>query len=1481
MDKSNINVHIGVLNSDQEPSRMPPGSYFAALNAVPGEDRKDLLLNKRERSNRLFINLPQGFKSFGHIYVGLNDVVAAIGNGSVSQIVMVKNNGDFDVLIDAPLNFQDFVDFTYRVRKGCETTIYFTDCINYVRTVNLDDLNQYKINGSWDVGLMDLFRPYKIPCIVNGSVTNFGGNVRYGSYNVSIQYLDADLNPTISLYSSHVVTVSESQHGFFNFDVNPAVGKVLSNKSIRFDIQGLDQSFPYYRLIIAEASTGTGAVNKFWLTYNQSINNTVFVFDGNTTNYTETTRGEMLTQKISWERASYIDQVESNLVLGGLKGSEYPYCDWQKFASKICVEYVVEELNAEAYLKKGMDTGVWDNTYMADEVYAPAIVFVDKRGRHHPGFPIPGRGLNSYCKNCDDESPCDDLAIKLKVRVVAPQDSNVHIEISIPVVINGMPDVIKHTYRAMLVMGDEWEFEVNVKFLCQGDIVQIGVPTWENLNPGDDYFVFLSATLISNPNSTTKGIDSDDDFVYPSWSKDMSFILDEAAYRYAISEYNRINGKNVIYGNGSMANLLELKNVPGLPKRWQIYNTAEKGGKLAYWQTNGTVYENPLRDCGIDDYWGVDACGNRLEGTPIRHVKMPDRTLEPLYSNGKLRRIGLKFSNIEYPHPDIIGHYIVMAKRDKYNRTVIDKGIMNPTTRVEEFVPQGRFIEGFSYWSKDNSPDNHNYTSPKLHLEQEHVRGSYIKVENDYLFHNHLLFGESLSGKGIGLFDTDILIDARLFIQRDSAAPRTRNLRITDQYTIGPLSVYEKPDRTVVNNAQSTAIAFIETDNTLVKTHFPNEDACIEGPDDTKIQPGYAIPYVAIKAPNNVHPVLENIVYYRTHNCVKTGDTTVFGDIFMSRMDFVHHVLREQYKLGRVLFGGYVGYNPVYDQMYNAGEFTLLVEDRCIDRLQQNTNFVGFAGELLTVWVESEVEWQLRPQGTSPENTIYKWYGLFDKRDPLLLSHFMDKIAKKVHGEKELYYELQVNSIQEFYLYNFDYRRLNFESAYIPLPSTYNCCSKCLEEFPNRVAYSETSFQEEISDHYRIFKANNFRDIPAERGKITDLWRDGNLLFVHTEEGLWQVPYGYQEVERAGIVTYIGDGAFFSQPPRLMVDVDTGTAGSLNRQSTIKTPQGVFFVDEISSVPYMFAGGLKPITGDQSSWFSRNLKSWFNPRFLELFGEEPPKNLAYNIAAYDESNNRIILSKIDYEFKPGAWEYTDGKFYFNGLEVTIGDPLGFINRSFTISYSFDKQGWVSYHTWVPEYFFYNKDRFYAVKNSSIWGSDGDGYGNFFGKDEPFVIDIPISQGDVDKIINDLSIGLRTEVIKPSGVVPSGDFFDEAIIYNSWQSTGLRKINVKSSFLTEKQGFINAVRRLNDWYINEFRDMIISNDEAIFYENRSLLPAEGYVDKLPNPNATSELKPFWERELFKDRWLGVRLSVTGKREVQFIVRSVINTENITE
>ncbi|MCA9381745.1 hypothetical protein KC678_05745, partial [Candidatus Dojkabacteria bacterium] len=313
------------------------------------------------------------------------------------------------------------------------------------------------------------------------------------------------------------------------------------------------------------------------------------------------------------------------------------------------------------------------------------------------------------------------------------------------------------------------------------------------------------------------------------------------------------------------------------------------------------------------------------------------------------------------------------------------------------------------------------------------------------------------------------------------------------------------------------------------------------------------------------------------------------------------------------------------------------------------------------LWFESQINIALRYGMTSGEPTFMNAPGNIESGNSLfepikehfdtytlgwdllippvsvLDKHIMDKLTQfdpnNLDGRK-----YTGHPYGEFYFTNPDFERLNIQKTYFHLPLEYDCCSSCREEFPHRIHYSEQSFQEELTDNFKVFLPNNYRDIEGETGEITDLFRMKTNLYIHTEEALWHLPQSYQERITDEVVSFIGTGEFFSVPPRKILDGNQNSAGTKHRWGTLKTPQGIFFVSEADRKVYLFDGEkLNPISmKGNDNWFKENLELQIINDFYAINNKEysydnnpsNPYGVGF-ISTYDTKKERFILTKKD------------------------------------------------------------------------------------------------------------------------------------------------------------------------------------------------------------------------------------------------------------
>jgi len=262
-------------------------------------------------------------------------------------------------------------------------------------------------------------------------------------------------------------------------------------------------------------------------------------------------------------------------------------------------------------------------------------------------------------------------------------------------------------------------------------------------------------------------------------------------------------------------------------------------------------------------------------------------------------------------------------------------------------------------------------------------------------------------------------------------------------------------------------------------------------------------------------------------------------------------------------------------------------------------------------------------------------------------------------------------ALAEVYFLNPDYTRRNKQKAYFHLGLEYDCCSDCTESFPHRWHWSEQSFQEELTDNFRTFLPNNYKDLEAETGKISDIFRISNNLYIHTEEGLWFCPQTFQERVTGDILSFIGTGEYFSVPPRKIVDDNNSSAGNRHKWARLKTKYGVLFPSWKEKKWYMFNGEqLQPISDlGNSSYFRNNMDFLVEDQYYAVnkerypYSNNPSNQIGVGfISTYDTTKERLIVTKKDYRINnlPTKDPYLlcaqgDNLIFFNDVAQTIAD----------------------------------------------------------------------------------------------------------------------------------------------------------------------------------------------------------------------------------
>ena len=157
IEKDNVQRTSKGLHTDNSQIDSPKGTYRFALNAINETELGDAGFISNEESNEPCGNIPQGFIPIGKVYIGENRTVIFLvsKDNTISEIGILDNCEYTTVVNDEESSIKNKLNFniayqiqaTYRLRKGCEHTIYFVDGYNSPRYFNFNKPEQFKINS--------------------------------------------------------------------------------------------------------------------------------------------------------------------------------------------------------------------------------------------------------------------------------------------------------------------------------------------------------------------------------------------------------------------------------------------------------------------------------------------------------------------------------------------------------------------------------------------------------------------------------------------------------------------------------------------------------------------------------------------------------------------------------------------------------------------------------------------------------------------------------------------------------------------------------------------------------------------------------------------------------------------------------------------------------------------------------------------------------------------------------------------------------------------------------------------------------------------------------------------------------------------------------------------------------------------------------------------------------------------------------------
>ncbi len=344
--------------------------------------------------------------------------------------------------------------------------------------------------------------------------------------------------------------------------------------------------------------------------------------------------------------------------------------------------------------------------------------------------------------------------------------------------------------------------------------------------------------------------------------------------------------------------------------------------------------------------------------------------------------------------------------------------------------------------------------------------------------------------------------------------------------------------------------------------------------------------------------------------------------------------------------------------------------------------------------------------------------------------------------------------------YTQDYNKINNYSQAV----VYNPNDVLTNKYPYTIVRSAPANTNITAiNSWKTFLINDKFDFNRSRGEIMNIENLDNTLLIHHLYTLYRT-IGKESLNLSTVEVTLGSGDILAQTPK---DLLLGGVGFLGLQDSfgfiiikgvycwVNQQDGrIFSYNAISGLDLISDNGLR-------NDFYTLLKN---------------NNKQFNIAlGYDDKNDRIL-------------------FTFNHLSN--------LNLSKTISYSIKEKCWISYHKYLPTYYYQNNINIFYIKGNKLYKLNNTAKKCKYDDDvvNPSIIEIVFNMAaNINKLF--FNFNWISKMLSSLGVIQTNKTVDTIRATNSYQDTGEITLVPHSSFGDGS----NVRAERNTWNFNKIRD----------------------------------------------------------------------------
>lgn len=407
-------------------------------------------------------------------------------------------------------------------------------------------------------------------------------------------------------------------------------------------------------------------------------------------------------------------------------------------------------------------------------------------------------------------------------------------------------------------------------------------------------------------------------------------------------------------------------------------------------------------------------------------------------------------------------------------------------------------------------------------------------------------------------------------------------------------------------------------------------------------------------------------------------------------------------------------------------------------------------------------------------------------------------------------------SAYEDFVYNNTYNNENNILKYYPKPLNFNE----VNQWDNRVIYSNIKINGENNDSWATFLPNNYWDVEGSYGPINALTRLRNEIYTLQDRAFSRLIINPVAMTNSadGLPVVLGAGLTIQRHQYIGID-----AGTKHQWSVSCSPNSIMFVDAQKNRIYMFNGQALTAITDAVNWTFLN------------------KELVYGIIENDNPTlNEGIITTFDYE---------NSEYLITFLNTNSQPEY---TKKTTLVYNETTNKFTSFYSFTPSLYINNNRTYYtysARASNNLYIHNRGNIGEFYGVTPPIQLKLIMnSQPSVTKVLDNFV--WHTEVIDDPVYTSDADninMFPETWtsirIYNDYQNTDV---------ITLDPTVLKNIRRVErGWQLQVPRNKVLYSTSA-------------------SPNIFTDLGNKTYGERMRDKTFTIELEYSNPNNYRFIM-----------